>query len=446
MASLADVQYIQLKADETRKFGTSLQNTQSQLNKKREKQGWGRAIGGVAGGLLGLALAPATGGASLYAAMGAGVGSWLGSTKGADSVKVDEIEKGKLFKDQVDEARAESTSALTHLDELSRTQAFKDAYTAYNVANLLGGGLAQAVKGGAETSVGSLGEGAGFLDRVLATGKGGVEGALDYGQQQLYKHGLSDTYDSPLSSLRGQRIEQNIANQVAQNATMSYDTGGLTAEAFNPRNITKTGDLASQAYGLELPDIPEELRFDDINMLELPSSKGVDLTSKVNVPTDIENVMASQRGPLQSVDNTPGGSVELSMDLQHNIDKAFESMDKMKDFGLEGPDMTSLAMRGAPTGESLLDYASQKAPKFTETGEELIGPSDNWLWDKIWNNLRHDQSLPDHLRSKHLDLRYRNAAPHFKMALDIYHANKATSRPGWWNEPGAIDRAIRGEQ
>lgn len=290
MASLADVQYIQLKADETRKFGTSLQNTQNQLNKKREKQGWGRLKGGIGGGLFGLALSPFTGGIPLMMAMGAGVGSWLGSTKGADSVKVDEIEKGKLFKDQVDEARAESTSALTHLDQLSRTQAFKDAYTAYNVANLLGGGLAQAIKGGAETSVGSLGEGAGFLDRVLATGKGGVEGALDYGQQQLYKHGLSDTYDSPLSSLRAQRIEQNIANQVAQNATMSYDTGGLTAEAFNPRDITKTGDLASQAY---LPDIP-----------------GADLTSKVTIPVSSplssESSLLNYIEPLESSNNVAG--------------------------------------------------------------------------------------------------------------------------------------------
>ena len=51
MASLADVQYIQLKADEARKFGTSVQSTQSQLNKRREKQGAGRLKGGIAGGL-----------------------------------------------------------------------------------------------------------------------------------------------------------------------------------------------------------------------------------------------------------------------------------------------------------------------------------------------------------------------------------------------------------
>ena len=283
MASLADVQYIQLKADEARKFGTSVQSTQSQLNKRREKQGAGRLKGGIAGGLLGLALSPFTGGASLMMAMGAGVGSWLGAVKGVDSVKVDEIEKGKLFKDNVDEARADSADAITHLDQLSRTQAWKDAYTAWNIANMVGGSkLGGAIKGGAETSVASLGDGAGFLDRVLATSKGGVQGALDYGQQQLYKHGLSNTYDSPFSSLTAQQTEQSIRNQIGQEATMSYDTGGLTAEAFNPRDIIETGDLASQAYGLELPDLPEELRFDDINLPESPISKnisGADLTS-----------------------------------------------------------------------------------------------------------------------------------------------------------------------
>tara|TARA_R110000824_G_scaffold107621_7_gene254020 strand:+ start:6831 stop:8210 length:1380 start_codon:yes stop_codon:yes gene_type:complete len=122
---------------------------------------------------------------------------------------------------------------------------------------------------------------------------------------------------------------------------------------------------------------------------------------------------------------------------EEDLEEAFEASSQSANVE------TLSQMRDIPS-ESLLDYANQQAPTFTDTGEEVIGPSDNWFWDKIQNNLRYDQSLPDHLRSKHLDLRYRNAAPHFKMALDIYHANKATSRPGWWNEPGAIERAISG--
>ena len=123
---------------------------------------------------------------------------------------------------------------------------------------------------------------------------------------------------------------------------------------------------------------------------------------------------------------------------EEDLEEAFEASSQF------GNVETLSQMRDIPS-ESLLDYANQQAPTFTDTGEEVIGPSDSWYaWEKTMNTLEHDQSFPEWERSKHLDLRYINAAPHFKMALDIYHATTATSPPGWWNEPVAIERAISG--
>ena len=83
---------------------------------------------------------------------------------------------------------------------------------------------------------------------------------------------------------------------------------------------------------------------------------------------------------------------------EEDLEEAFEASSQF------GNVETLSQMRDIPS-ESLLDYANQQAPTFIDTGAE-----------NIYN----------------------------KMALDIYHANKATSPPGWWNEPGAIERAISG--
>ena len=94
MASRADVIFAQLQQDEANRLQEEQRKQQASLQNRRNRMGAGRMFGAVGAGLLALA----TGGGSLLVGAAAGLGSRLGSEVGQQSTKIDEVEKGKLYR------------------------------------------------------------------------------------------------------------------------------------------------------------------------------------------------------------------------------------------------------------------------------------------------------------------------------------------------------------
>jgi len=94
MASRADVIFAQLQQDEANRLQEEQRKQQASLQNRRNRMGIGRMFGAAGAGLLALA----TGGGSLLVGAAAGLGSRLGSEVGQQSTKIDEVEKGKLYR------------------------------------------------------------------------------------------------------------------------------------------------------------------------------------------------------------------------------------------------------------------------------------------------------------------------------------------------------------
>jgi hypothetical protein len=143
MATAADVMFAQLQQDEQNKILEQQRKQQSQLQKRRGRMGIGRLIGAAAGGLLGLA----TGGGSLLITGAlAGLGSRAGSGIGG-RVAVDDIEVGKLYQQQAQDARREGIQAQRDLIRSANVGALSDAFSAYTLAGTgLGKGLQQSIQ------------------------------------------------------------------------------------------------------------------------------------------------------------------------------------------------------------------------------------------------------------------------------------------------------------
>ena len=145
MASSADVMFAQLQQDESNRLLEQQRKQQAQLQKRRGRMGLGRFLGMAAGGLLGLA----TGGGSLLVGALAGLGSRAGSGI-AGRTAVDDIEVGKLYQQQAQQARKEGIQAQRDLVRSANVGALSDAFSAYTLA---GTNLGQGVRKFAENPV-----------------------------------------------------------------------------------------------------------------------------------------------------------------------------------------------------------------------------------------------------------------------------------------------------
>lgn len=135
MASRADVIFAQLQQDEANKFQEEQRRQQASLQNRSNKMGIGRFFGGVGAGLLALA----TGGGSLLVGAAAGLGSRLGSEIGQQSTKIDEVEKGKLYRRRAQMARDEGIQAQRDLNRRANVNALSDAFSGYTLAGTTGG-------------------------------------------------------------------------------------------------------------------------------------------------------------------------------------------------------------------------------------------------------------------------------------------------------------------
>ena len=126
MASTADVRFAQLQQDEANALAEQQRRQQASLQKRRSRMGFGRFAGMAAGTLLGLA----TGGGSLLVGALAGAGSRLGSEAGMKSSKIDEVDKGKLYRQQAQDARDQGRAAQRQLIQSANVGALSDAFSA----------------------------------------------------------------------------------------------------------------------------------------------------------------------------------------------------------------------------------------------------------------------------------------------------------------------------
>tara|TARA_R110000824_G_scaffold15635_3_gene65633 strand:- start:9407 stop:10555 length:1149 start_codon:yes stop_codon:yes gene_type:complete len=244
MASVADVKYSQMRYEENRALGEGLRKQQEGLDQKRNRMGWGRAVGNIAGTLLAAATGP------IGIAAGAGFGSWLGSTLGGASVgNVDEVEKGKLFKHTADEARKQGIAAQDQMKSMAVTSALTDAASAFIFS---GTDLGQAVQSGAQKGAASAAqEGANLLQRSFAGAKGGLSGGYGHvkaGLQSLIPEGdyvPFDTLDAgPLS------VDPNrIINSADNVASMAVDAPvGLDLLGTKGYDLTTKGTFKIPGY------------------------------------------------------------------------------------------------------------------------------------------------------------------------------------------------------
>jgi|21_taG_2_1085346.scaffolds.fasta_scaffold01036_5 hypothetical protein len=135
MASRSDVIFAQLQQDEMNKFQEGQRRQNSSLQNRSNKMGVGRFFGAVGGGLLALA----TGGGSLLVGAAAGLGSRLGSEVAQQSTKIDEVEKGKLYRRKTQMARDMGIQAQRDLNRRANVNALSDAFSGYTLAGTTGG-------------------------------------------------------------------------------------------------------------------------------------------------------------------------------------------------------------------------------------------------------------------------------------------------------------------
>ena len=246
MASVADVKYGQMRYEENRALGEGLRKQQEGLDQKRNRMGWGRAVGNIAGTLLAATTGP------IGMAAGAGFGSWLGSTLGGATVgNVDEVEKGKLFKHTADEARKQGIAAQDQMKSMAVTSALTDAASAFMFA---GTDLGQAVQSGAQTGAAGAGQGANLLQRSFAGAKGGLSGG--YGHVKAGLQALTPGPDIPL---------EGSFDSGAGDFLFDVDAGPVSVDAN--RIINSADNVAGMAV-----DTPVGL--------DLLGTKGHDLTTK----------------------------------------------------------------------------------------------------------------------------------------------------------------------
>jgi len=172
MASVSDVRYAQLQYEENRAFGEGLRKQQEGLDQKRGRMGLGRTLLSFAGGAIGTAGGPV--GMAIGAGLGSALGSFLG---GASTGKIDEIEKGKLYKATADEARRQGRDAQVYMKKMAVRGALSDAASAFFFA---GTDIGKAAQVGSAEKLSGLGADANLLQKAWASGSGAVGGGAGH--------------------------------------------------------------------------------------------------------------------------------------------------------------------------------------------------------------------------------------------------------------------------
>ena len=135
MASRADVIFGQFQQDELNKFQEEQRRQNASLQNRSNKMGVARFFGGVGAGLLALA----TGGGSVVVGAAAGLGSRGASEIAQRSTKIDEVEKGKLYRRKAQMARDMGIQAQRDLNRRANVNALSDAFSGYTLAGTTGG-------------------------------------------------------------------------------------------------------------------------------------------------------------------------------------------------------------------------------------------------------------------------------------------------------------------
>ena len=171
MASASDVRYAQLQYEENRRTGEGIRKYQDGLDQKRGRMGLGRSLLSFVGGAIGAAGGP------VGMAVGAGLGSALGSFLGAKSVKIDEVDKGKLYKGTVDEVRRQGRGALEQMNNMAVRGIASDAFSAFAFAGTDMGKAMQSGAQGQVAALGSLAPDATLLQKAMHGGKQAISSA-----------------------------------------------------------------------------------------------------------------------------------------------------------------------------------------------------------------------------------------------------------------------------
>jgi hypothetical protein len=236
MASASDVRYAQLQYEENRAFGEGLRKQQEGLDQKRGRMGLGRTLLSFAGGAIGAAGGP------IGMAIGAGVGSWLGSTLGGASTgKIDEIEKGKLYKATADEARRQGRDAQVYMKKMAVRGALSDAASAFFFA---GTDIGKAAQVGSAEKLSGLGADANLLQKAWASGSGAVGGGAGH-----IKAGIAEMQNEAFKGTFAGDLEGTLADTATVDPMMAKPT----ASRLTPESFTTEGMLKQVPKNIELP-------------------------------------------------------------------------------------------------------------------------------------------------------------------------------------------------
>jgi len=172
MASASDVRYAQLQYEENRKLGEGIRKQQEGLDQRRGRMGLGRTLLSFVGGAIGTAGGPV--GMAIGAGLGSALGSFLG---GASTGKIDEVDKGKLYKATADEARRQGRDAQVQMNEMAARGALSDAASAFFFA---GTDIGKAAQAGSAEKLAGLGADSNLLQKAWASGSGAVGGGAGH--------------------------------------------------------------------------------------------------------------------------------------------------------------------------------------------------------------------------------------------------------------------------
>ena len=236
MASASDVRYAQLQYEENRALGEGIRKQQEGLDQRRGRMGLGRTLLSFVGGAIG------TAGGPVGMAIGAGVGSWLGSTLGGASTgKIDEIEKGKLYKATADEARRQGRDAQTQMNEMAARGALSDAASAFFFA---GTDIGKAAQAGSAEKLAGLGTDAGLLQKAWASGSGAVGGGAGH-----IKAGIAEMQNEAFKGTFAGDLEGTLADTATVDPMMATPTDPTGIRAWDPDAIVNPYTAGSGGSG-----------------------------------------------------------------------------------------------------------------------------------------------------------------------------------------------------
>jgi len=284
MASVSDVRYAQLQYEENRAFGEGLRKQQEGLDQKRGRMGLGRTLLSFAGGAIGTAGGPV--GMAIGAGLGSALGSFLG---GASTGKIDEIEKGKLYKATADEARRQGRDAQVYMKKMAVRGALSDAASAFFFA---GTDIGKAAQVGSAEKLSGLGADANLLQKAWASGSGAVGGGAGH-----IKASIAEMQNEAFEGTFAGDLEGTLADTATVDPMMAKPTDPTGIRAWNP----------DATYSDLIGELPSELSGD---LAAFGSSSAVNLTTGLTdlgelPPSALENPTWSS--PSQAIENYGAG-------------------------------------------------------------------------------------------------------------------------------------------